>query len=563
MGKGNSGALVLLLLLVVVGGLSALMLLHPRFSYLDPLPETGTLSPAIDIDVYVDGSGSMKDFLLAGGNGNTFHDLLTICEDALKSGVTQGGWDLNKRTVRFWKFGPKSGPQRLDSGGASNAGVLRAMAGDPSLFDAPTTPIESAVDAQPPVASPGASELMIVITDLYQSDGKLERPAFVLGQRFLSSENGAVAIYGVRNPYKGGVDDLPGQGDEKLPDAATTMPFYIIIAGNNAADVRQAQKLLTTGDSGHPLHDANTAGRLFAAYFSRSAGRYSRDEVVYDEHVFKNAKDRLLHFSDQPNPHPTPGEEGSAETVGKSRHGLSARVTGFQLDHLDNIAEIEIANRPLKENLVGVSWIPDQTAQQGQAAYEEPLWETKGAETAKATEWQVRAFYCPVPNTTATGPCPKSPKQPLKLDVRAARGIHVCNPILGTGTVDICQADGEPRPSLSVLIDRHFLTRGRKYLLEFDEVSTADSQTVNFLSGSDLMNDWNMTPAEVRDLLAKPEQQRKFAPIPADHLDQHPGKTPNLAQFLSALDGFVMSSGSGAGDTTVRLQTYFLYLNAR
>jgi hypothetical protein len=551
MGSGKS-VRVLLGLLLAVGVLVALIMNTPRLQYLEPLPAMGKLSPAIDIDVYVDGSGSMRNFLASGTGANTFREFLVNCEFALESGVSQGGWDQDKRIVRFWKFGPKGGPQLLNPNG--KAGALHLLVNDPNQFNADNTSIEEAIEANPPHQRLDAAKLMIVITDLYQSDGKLERPGLALARRFLASEKGAVAVYGVRNPYQGNVTDLPGQEEAKirLPNAATSMPFYILIGGSNAADVRHAQDLLTEGRFGLPLRQANGSNRLFASYFSRSAGRYSHTAVIYDPRVYESQDDHLLHFSTQPNPQPKAGEEGSAEPNAKFRTKFSALVKAFQPDHRDGVTQFDLVTRPLKQNVVGVSWSKDQTGG------DRPIWQTEGAGIAHPTGWQISVFDCPVKKGTPGTLCPQAPQ----LDEKAAQGVHVCNSTYGQSAV-ICETGSGPEPALAVLIDRHYLTSRRKYLFEFDEVSSATSEAGNFDAGNALMEQWNFTPAEVNKLLTEPEGERRFPSAGSDHADEHPGKTPNLDQFLSALNGFVVSTGSGSGDTGVCLQTYFLYLNAR
>src|SRR5271155_539549 len=160
MGKG-SAAVVFVLLLLVVAGLIIWIWFHRPLSSVDLKPTTGTLSPSVHIDVYVDGSGSMRNFLNGGVVHNTYKDVLENCEFALKSGTSKGGWDPDKTSVDFWKFGPKEGPTAL-----KGDSPLRVLAEDPGQYDAPDTPIETAVNANPPEKSQGANELEIIITDL-------------------------------------------------------------------------------------------------------------------------------------------------------------------------------------------------------------------------------------------------------------------------------------------------------------------------------------------------------------------------------------------------------------
>ncbi len=575
MANGKSAAPVLLLLFLAVAGMAAWVHFRHRSIYLEPLPRISALSPAIDIDVYVDGSKSMRNFLKPGTADNRFKSFLQHCELALKSGYTRGGWDVGKRNVRVFKFGPKDGPKLLSSSTA-----LNDLAENPDEFDADNTSIEDAFrdyqsragsaptqPANAPAPLKASGHLMIIVTDLFESDGELQKPGLALADQFLRSDKGAVAVYGIRTPFEGRVSDIPGQARRKiaLPDAASSMPFYIILAGDNAADVRHAQEVLTSGEYGEPLQKAMKEGQLFAAYFSKSAGRYSHARVVYDPRVYE--KDHLLRFSADPATSPRPGEEGSAASTNR-RAAYSARVLDYQPDYRDGIARFELVKRPAKENYVGVSWPPEE-AENG------PIWQTAGTESAHHTEWSIHAFAC---RTAKPGPDSTCDEKQQEADQKALKGIHICYSGLGAGST--CQVDGtsEPddaiaptqisnaaatqlkrrQPALAVLIDRRYLIPRCKYLLEFDEVSTSASQVDSFNASNKVMKKWNLTPAEADQLLTQ-----KFFPAGDSIDDKHSGKTPNLAEFLTALNGRVMSSDSGSADATVPLKTFFLYLTAR
>jgi hypothetical protein len=535
-------AIVVVLLFILAG--AGLLLYESRMQRgqaVEVGPSTGQLSENIDIDIYLDGSGSMKHFLTPEAKVNTFREFLRNCEFALTAGTSQGGWQ--KRSIRFWKFGPKI-PERLDKNGTGNEGTLREAAESPGWFNAPDTPIGDAFLYEPPPSAPNTGRLRIAITDLYQSDGKLEIPAAAIGRKYLSGHDGAVAIYGVRNPYQGGVDDLPGYPGKALPDAATSMPFYIIIAGENAADVRHAQDLLTSGEYGAPLHLAANEGRLFATYFSKDAGTFNAGAVTYDPHVFRDGGDSMLHFSTDPMLRPRPGEEGAAEAIPGHRRSFSAKVLHFEPDHALGISEIVLAHRALKQNRLGVSWA------QPQAGSEDAIRQTEGAEAVAAREWKVRALYCEVKKAGEVCSAPMH-------DDEAAQGFSFCSPTPDIPRSSQCVARGNP--ALAVMVDRQSLKGGRQYLIEFDQTGSAPAG--NFDAGSKLMRKWNMRPDEVYDLVNRGD--RKFSADASVAPDGHPGKTPNLAQFLSALSGFVTSSKDVSPDSGVRLKTFYLYVNAR
>jgi hypothetical protein len=549
---GRKSAWPFFLIFLILLGIGGLILFgpHRRPKSLEPLPTTGQLSQSVVIDVYVDTSGSMKHFQTNDGRPNTFRELLQNLEFALKSGASQGGWDPDHRQVRFWKFGPKEGPIRLDKGKPGDEGSLRALAEDPSQFNAPDTPIESAVNAEPEAS--GTPRLHILITDLYQSDGKLERPAMALVRQFLSGEHGAVAVYGVRNPYQGNVGDIPGQGQTPLPNAATSMPFYVIVSGDNAADVRHTQELLTAGEYGAPLRRANSEGRLFAAFFSKETGEYSRQMVLYDVHVSKSRKGLPRHFSAIPNPAPKPGQERMSQPEREMERKFSAQVPSFEADHREGIASLDLRKRVFKDDLVGVSWIAMPPAPDG------PIFQTPDVVPVTGAQWKVRALYCEVPKETGGETC----KGNLQVDRKASeKGIQVCGESPDPGHALMCHATGNP--ALAIVIDRKYLTNGRKYLLEISQVVDAAGQSANLAADSNLMLRWNMNSDEVQALLGQREGQRMFPTNRAIAPDAHPGKTPNLSLLLSALLDRVLSSGRDSGETEITLKTYFLYLNAR
>ena len=502
-------------------------------------PPAGVLSKNIEIDVFLDGSGSMRHFLDAGGKENTFREFLQNCEFALDSGASQGGWN-KPRDIRVWKFGPQP-PQRLNPAG--QAGMLREAAENPKWFDAPETPIGDAFLWPIPDQRPDTGKLRIVITDLYESDGKLEIPGEAIGRKYLAGEHGAVAIYGVRNAFSGPVSDLPGHPRQALKDAATSMPFYILITGDNAADVRHAQALLSGEQYGQPLRQANSGHRLFASYFARDAGRYEAAPVTYDPRVFRDSSSGLLHFSAVPKANPRSGEDGAAEPVSGRRDNYSAKVRKFEPGHRMGVAAITLGKRSLKDNLLGVSWPkPPATSIQ-------PILETSEAESITPQEWRATAFYC---ETKKSGePCTLPPL----IDDKASHGVYFCNRNLPAGQADRCEASGDA--SLAAVLDRSAFRDGRDYLLEFDLVGAAS--TANFDSGAALMHKWSLAPDEVYDLF----KNGKFPTDPSVAPDQHPGKTPNLTLLMNALDGYVLSSDQKTKSSVVRLKIYYLYLSAR
>ncbi len=512
-----------------------------KFAY--PVPAAARPSPAVDINVYVDVSGSMRNFFTNDGRPNTFQQFLTNCELALTTGQSREGWE--RRTFAVWKFGSRGGAKHV-----ANDGGLRALANSPEQFDEPGSPIEAAInDDAARKASPGARKLLILVTDLYQSDGRLELPAKALIRNYLKNEKGAVAMYGVRNPYQGPVEDVPSQNGTILSNAATSMPFYIIIAGESAADVRHAQELLTGGNTGEALRKAAQEDRLLAAYFAKEPGKDARDRVIYDTLVRppKECGGTSLCFSSLRSYNTDLKKIGAAEPLKAKARDYSVRLTGFSPDYnASGIAQIGFRGA---RGVVGISW-------ESHVSERDPVWQTVRNER----HWRVRALYCAAGEK---GAC----KAPPLVDQRASDSVHVCNEATADGAMwcktkcptaaTICMAN--VLPELAVAIDGSGLTRGRKYLIEIASLAGADELGAAFADSGDVMHRWNLNFDEIQALL----RSRQFPADRAVASDPRPGKTPNLSQFLNALVGTVSSSKGGQDNSGSVLKTYYLYVNAR
>lgn len=282
MANSKGQIVVLLIIVAALGGLGVLIFRpkHPPAEL--PQPAQGQLSNDLDLDFYVDGSGSMKNFLDAGdGAGekyNYLHHFLVGCDSRLWNPPAESGW--NGLRPKFWRFGAHITELPRE-------GVLTKLTDHPNGFtdddgtqvpgfNESKTSIELAVNHTRPDHRAGAHKLKIIVTDLYETNGANVIPAEGLVKQYLQN-TGAVAIYAIRNPYTGNVEDLPALKGKSLPKgAADTMPFYIIVAGENAADVYHAQEVLMSGATGEALGRAFEQHRALQLYFSKDPGwRYT------------------------------------------------------------------------------------------------------------------------------------------------------------------------------------------------------------------------------------------------------------------------------------------------
>ena len=277
-GKSQNGVLLVLVAVAVVVG--ALVYRSLR-SNVPPVPsppaqppQAADAKPAphpVDIDVFVDGSGSIKHFLQtppltkgsnepADARTNYLKDFLVNCEPTLKN-APGDEWTL--KLPRFFTFGDHVTQLQGES-------ALRILSDHPESFNAGRTEVEVPVrePARTATSADKPAELKIIVTDLYENGGEMERPADALAAEYLKDDAnpGAVAILGVRNPFFGDVEDLPGTPPRQtLPNAADSMPFYVIVAGP-AEDVRHCMDvLLDRTRLGEALHN----GHAFELFFSR------------------------------------------------------------------------------------------------------------------------------------------------------------------------------------------------------------------------------------------------------------------------------------------------------
>lgn len=462
---GNAKPLVgvfLVLGLILAGAVFFVLRGGRETRYLAPSPEEGRLSPSLFVDVYVDGSGSMQN-LLAGRGENYLHNLLIHLDSVLNNPPVRNGW--SPITPSYQKFGARLTPLH-------DVGALSHLANTPKDFNEPKTPIEVPARDNP---HPGSNALKIIITDLYQSDQANEKPAIAITDRYLSKASGAVAVLGIRNPYVGPVEDLPGLHGRSLANAADSMPFYVIIAGENASDVRRMERLLLdeTGIQG-----AFRADRGFTAFFSKDPGDFTEQSPALNWMPHGPHKDRAV-----------------------------GRVDPSGQPHIDSLT--------LHSGTVQVRW---------------PL-----------TAQDVGASQAPIGSQLSLRSTALVSNRPREVKAET------------TGTEKAAEACDTP-PAVCVAIDRNRLKHDRPYLFRFDVV--ADAPSDQFGQDSALMKQWNIEPGDVEKISLTGDH--KFPPQ-AHVPGAHPGMTPDLAQFLGALQGQTFHQKNGDTDL-VRTATYYLYV---
>jgi hypothetical protein len=498
-----------------------------------PTPDVGMPSKRVDIDVYVDGTGSIRNLLVApiqSGGKNYLRDFLRECQLALEKPGIQPGWE--KAPVHLWKFGSGQHPVALPSG------KLTIMADNPMASDAfgdQETSIEvpAADDPQQRRQSKDA-EVKVIVTDLYQSNQAIETVVDPLVDKFPDNSDWAVAVLGIRNPYSGGVDDLrdssrvPG-GPVRLPKgAADSMPFYVIIAGDHAVDVRIAREALLQNAG---LGDALSRNLGFSLFFSKDS-----DAFLQQSRTFAWQPAVSLGHGSCKESHegtfsaPQNSTQSREVEFSWSRPSGKPADTGCVLTSTQQ-ADPKEPNRliPLlswkKSGLVKVSWTPQGASGASQ---------DKGADAAIFELGASPKIVATV--EVANRPRSKDGKLSQSQEASASAAAAVVDKHYDPSTKTFeATIDGKP------------LSHGRTYLFRFDVI--AQSRTTAFHADQPLMNRWNIEDSEPKG--------------PEVFLDKatgrHPARTPHLSEFLTALQDKMF----GDEDHPVKVATYYLYVKGR
>ena len=274
-------AVLVFLALVVLGGCtrtSAGTSTVKPFPYADDAPPSQ--QPAtVDINFYLDTSGSMKGFLneppvhKPGSSGNSkavssayqtnhFAELLQKAPSFLQVRWLPSPQGANPTiSIKYWKFGTAT-PTKIND--------IRLYAAKDQYSDK-TTHIQNAIKHQPPEVGP--RQVKIIITDLFQSGEDQDLVAAALNT-FLTDKNSALGIVGIRNPFYGNIDDLP-KGGVIPAKGVDSLPFYALITGS-VADVRHTIKLIE-----NEMCNLGPEDEYFDVVFSERLTRNLRQQIAF------------------------------------------------------------------------------------------------------------------------------------------------------------------------------------------------------------------------------------------------------------------------------------------
>ena len=457
------------------------------------------VTPDLQVNVYVDGSGSIEHFLhdpyknaqsknaqsggeYRTGGTNFLENVLENIESTSETSMWKGLWDQDpeKSKLKFWRFGgdcpvllKQTGDERVNQMGANPAGKFREKATEIDIpyMDDPTakcpgrTSAKQGSDSLEGDERRPAPELKILISDLYVSDPRrksLHELAPILADKYLSDDSSAVSILAIRNPYFGQVEDFPGG---QKPEAAS-MPFYVVLAG--------------------PVADVQYGTRLFV------------DHLGLLE-AFQKDRARLIYFS-----------RGASGGAG------APSVEGNML-HLHEFTP--------KYNS---SDIPFYTLSEGTATFK---WPSAAADTwASATpdwkpEWSIATgtFSSQQPGAEVYG-TKKGARNPPKPDLAAALAITTCPNL----TEQAC-----------IVVDRGKLRRGNDYLFS---VNVLASRAGNFRNG---------------DEDAQAIKSWSFHPNPNEQNPRDAERTLDLSEFLYTLQNAIFPN-----DAPRAVSKHYIYMQA-
>ena len=527
MPNGRSPIGVFVVLLLAAAGIVTAILVRPKPAI--PTPVVGMPSKEVDIDLYVDGTGSIKNFLVApaqSASKNYLRDFLTKCQVALEKPGIQPGWGSG--AVYLWKFGSSAHPVSLPKG------KLTVMADNPTAPDSfgdQETSIEVPASDDPQQGRRSKhAEVKVIVTDLYQSNQAIETVVDPLVDKFPDNSDWAVAVIGVRNPYSGGVDDLrDANGPVRLRrGAADSMPFYVILAGDHAVDVRIARETLLQNAG---LGDALSHNLGFSLFFSKDSDSFLQQSRTFNwqpavplEHGHCSESSQGTFAA------PQNSTESREANLTWSRPSGKPADTGCVLSTTQQ-ADPTQPNRliPLlswkKSGLLKVAWSPQSavSAASQMPSESDAVFEL-GASPKIVTTVEI-----------ANRPRARDAKGTVAQEASASAASAVVEKRYdpGTQTFD-ATIDGKP------------LSRGRIYLFRFDVI--AQGRSAAFHPDRPLMNQWNIEDNE-------PKGQDVFL----DKTGHRPARTPHLSEFLTALQDKMF----GDEDHPVSVATYYLYVKGR
>lgn len=178
-----------------------------------------TQSDSINLSVLIDGTLSMQGYV-NGLPSNRYAKTLQLIDSASST-----GWTSPKSTVKYYRFGTQKYAIDRET-------YVRAQL--PTFYQGGANFSVSRIDTV--LNQPGADQLDVVVTDLYQKDADVQLVQNLLKDRYLAQGYG-VGILGIQSEFNGTIYDVGVSGQQfSYSTAGKTLqryhPFYVMILGS-------------------------------------------------------------------------------------------------------------------------------------------------------------------------------------------------------------------------------------------------------------------------------------------------------------------------------------------
>ncbi|HPS31309.1 MAG TPA: hypothetical protein PLZ43_13705 [bacterium] len=260
----------------------------------DIVGSKGVTGSAIDIDIYIDATTSMKGFALV--PGNAYSKFLDELESAIHT-----SW--KESNIKFFKFGTKIREMTREEYKSSEDNDVFYR--EKGILE--QTNIDQVVDQT------SQDRISLVVTDLFQTDGDVLKVVDKLKERCFGKDID-LAIMGIKSDYNGIIFDtkvppfpLNTQGNPDLKRA-----FYAIIFGNGPNIEHLFKTLMATplkeyiSEKQFTIISSKAAVRDFNIEILKPEGS-KKDRSIVIKKKLENSKDPLTYHAtvtDSSNPMP-------------------------------------------------------------------------------------------------------------------------------------------------------------------------------------------------------------------------------------------------------------------
>ena len=239
---------------------------------MDMLPKV-SVPEHTDVDVYWDATYSMQGFTTV-PQDNFYRTLPDQLSDI---GSSMG-------TVTFYRFGESV--QQLE-------GRQHRDFANPATYNEVTTAIHNVIDTS------STDHLTIIVTDLFESNADWSNVAQKIKEKYFAKHQ-AVAVIGIRNPFKGDIFDVGLDAAKFTYDSgsnpAAYRPFYLVVMGSEGqvTDFIKRWKSRTSG--GPEMHYLVLSENLLQDTPTLATMETTETENLYPDSTVKQQDKRVKEY---------------------------------------------------------------------------------------------------------------------------------------------------------------------------------------------------------------------------------------------------------------------------